>query len=58
MPTRQERSYNAVWNCSFREVSSIYELFSPSERIRANTLGERKQIKIVCPELFDSALSG
>ena len=28
-------------------VSSIYELFIPSERIRANALGVRKQIKIV-----------
>ena len=31
-------------------MSSIYKLFIPSERIRANTLGERKQIKIVMSE--------
>ena len=28
-------------------LSSIYELFILSERIRASTLGEREQIKIV-----------
>ena len=50
MPTRdaRRRSYNAVWSCSLRVVRAVFrKLFVHFERIRASTLGEMEQIKIV-----------
>ena len=50
MPTLDawRRSYNAVWSCSFRVVCAVFlKLFIHFERIRASTLGDGEQIKIV-----------
>ena len=50
MPTLDawRKSYNAVWSCSFRVVCAVFlKLFIHFERIRASTLGDGEQIKIV-----------
>ena len=47
-PDAWKRSYNAVWSCSFRVVCAVFlKLFIHFERIRASTLGDGEQIKIV-----------
>ena len=51
MPTLdawRRRRYNAVWSCSFRAVCAVFlKLFIHFKRIRANTLGDKRQIKII-----------
>ena len=51
MPTLdawRRRSYNAVWSCSLRVVCAVFlKLFIHFKRIRASTLGDGEQIKIV-----------
>ena len=51
MPTLdawRRRSCNAVWSCSLRVVCAVLlKLFIHFKRIRANTLGDGEQIKII-----------
>ena len=51
MPTLdawRRRSYNAVWSCSLRVVCAVFlKLFIHCKRIRASTLGDGEQIKII-----------
>ena len=51
MPTldaRRRRNCNAVWSCSLRVVCAVLlKLFIHFKRIRANTLGDGEQIKII-----------
>ena len=51
MPTLdawRRRRFDAVWSCSFRVVCAVFlKLFIHFKRIRANTLGDGEQIKII-----------